>query len=354
MRVVILAPSGTPPLDLAGPMEVFFEAAQEVGDPHAYEVAVVGTRPGPVVGGCGFTVLPTRTIGDPDLPIDTLLVGGSPEIEPDPLAIAWIARRTPSVRRCGSVCTGTFLLAAAGLLHGRTVTTHWRYAERLAADYPDVTVDPDRIFIRDGALCTSAGATAGIDLALALVEEDFGRHVALAVARRLVVLAKRPGGQSQFSAQLAAQVSAKTPIQRAQEWIVQNLCADLSVDNLARRAGMSTRNFSRVFHLETETTPADFVEAARVEAARSLLEDTDTPLKRVAALCGFGNADVMRHAFIRRVGLGPLEYRKRYRPTYRPGKRTPSPLPNPIEPSRSRVFPMPATRPSANIYSQAA
>ncbi len=314
MRIVILAPPGVQSLDVVGPAEVFWEAARRLGDPDAYQVQVMGTTDGAVCGTGSLRLLADRTIYDPDEPIDTLLVGGDPAFDQiDPAVIAWLKRRIPSIRRYGSVCTGVFFLAAAGLLDGRRVTTHWECADKLEREYPKLIVDADQIFIREGALCTTAGVTAGMDLALALVEEDFGRELALIVARYMVMFLKRPGGQSQFSAHLAAQMSSKTPIQQAQEYALENLAGDLSVETLALRTGMSTRNFSRVFRREVNVTPAEFVEAARLDAARRMLEDTTTPLQRIAHACGFGNLNGMRRVFIRNLGIAPLDYRKRFR-----------------------------------------
>ena len=314
MRIVLLAPPGVQTLDVVGPAEVFWEAARRLGDPNAYEVQVIGTRPGPISGTGSLRLVPDRTIQDPDEPIDTLLVAGDPAFdEIDPAITHWLKRRVISVRRYGSICTGVFFLAAAGLLDGRRVTTHWECADKLANDYPNLVVDPDQIFIIDGGLCTAAGVTAGIDLALALVEEDHGRELALIVARYMVVFLKRPGGQSQFSAHLAAQMSSKTSIQKSQEYVLENLSADLSIDALAGLIGMSPRNFARVFRRETAMTPAEFVEAARLDAARRMLVDSTTPLQRIAHICGFGSVDGMRRTFVRNIGIAPLEYRKRFR-----------------------------------------
>jgi transcriptional regulator GlxA family with amidase domain len=314
MRIVILAPPGVQSLDVVGPAEVFWEAARRLGDPSAYQVQVMGTTAGAVCGTGSLRFLADRTIYDPDEPIDTLLVGGDPAFDQiDPAVTAWLRRRVPSIRRHGSVCTGVFFLAAAGLLDGKRVTTHWECAAKLEREYPKLIVDADQIFIHDGVLCTTAGVTAGMDLALALVEEDFGRELALIVARYMVMFLKRPGGQSQFSAHLAAQMSSKTSMQRAQEYALENLTADLSVEALALHAGMSTRNFARVFRREMNMTPAEFVEAARLDAARRMLVDTSTPLQRVAHICGFGNVDGMRRTFVRNIGIAPLDYRKRFR-----------------------------------------
>jgi transcriptional regulator GlxA family with amidase domain len=317
MRVVILAPPGVQSLDVVGPAEVFWEAARRLGNPSAYEVQIMGTTTGAICGTGSLRFLADRTIYDPDESIDTLLVGGDPAFdEIDPAVTAWLRRRAPTVRRCGSVCTGVFFLAAAGLLDGRRVTTHWECADKLRHDFPNLFVDDNQIFIRDGSLCTTAGVTAGMDLALALVEEDFGRELALTVARYIMMFLKRPGGQSQFSAHLAAQMSTRSQIQQAQEYVLENLSADLSVDVLAHRAGMSTRNFSRVFRRDIKLTPAGFVDAARIDAARRMLADTKMPLQRIARACGFGNLNTMRRVFIRNLGVAPLDYRKSFRSAY--------------------------------------
>ncbi|MCW2244303.1 GlxA family transcriptional regulator [Azospirillum canadense] len=316
MRIVILAPPGVQSLDVVGPAEVFWEAARRLGDPGAYEVQVMGTADGPVLGTGSLRFLADRIIHDPDQPIDTLLIGGDPSFNTiDPAVIAWLRRRVPTVRRYGSICTGVFLLAATGLLDGRRVTTHWECADKLRAEYPNLIVDDDQIFIRDGALCTAAGVTSGIDLALSLLEEDHGRELALLVARYMVMFLKRPGGQSQFSAHLAAQTASRTTIQRSQQYVLENLSSDLSVESLAVQAGMSPRNFARIFRRDTNRTPAEFVAAARLDAARRMLVDTQAPLQRISHSCGFGDLSTMRRAFLRNLGITPLDYRKRFRST---------------------------------------
>ncbi|NUB06697.1 helix-turn-helix domain-containing protein [Azospirillum sp. Vi22] len=316
MRIVLLAPPGVQALDVVGPAEVFWEAARRLGDPKAYEVQVMGTAEGPVCGTGSLRFLADRTIHDPDQPIDTLLIAGDPSFSAiDPAVIDWLRRRAPEVRRYGSICTGVFLLAATGLLDGRRVTTHWECADKLRAEFPTLTVDSDQIFIRDGNISTAAGVTSGIDLALSLLEEDHGRELALLVARYMVMFLKRPGGQSQFSAHLAAQVSSRTGIQKIQAYVLDNLSADLSVEALASQAGMSSRNFARVFKRDVGRPPADFVEAARLDAARRMLVDSPTPLQRVAHICGFGDASSMRRAFVRNLGINPVDYRKRFRTT---------------------------------------
>ena len=216
-------------------------------------------------------------------------------------------------QRVTSVCTGAFLLAEAGLLAGRRVTTHWAYADELQRQFPEVIVDPEPIYVRDGHIVTSAGVTAGIDLALALVEEDIGRAAALAVARHLVVFLRRPGGQAQFSAQLRAQVAQRQPLREVQQWITERPAADLSVERLAARAGLSPRHFARSFTAETGVSPGQYVDQVRLEAARRGLEDTGDGIEQVARCCGYGTPEAMRRAFIRALGVSPAGYRQRFR-----------------------------------------
>jgi transcriptional regulator GlxA family with amidase domain len=316
MHVAIVAPPNVQSLDVSGPVDVFMEAARQSGGKAAYEVSLISVEETEVVRAGGLSLVADTSINGPDREIDTLLVAGSPDIATADTLIdlqCWLRRRAPTVRRYGSVCTGAFFLGAAGLLDGKQVTTHWARAAELAARYPGANVEPDRIYVKDGPLYTSAGVTAGIDLTLMLIEEDHGRELALAVARHLVMFLRRPGGQSQFSAHLAAQMATESRIQSVQHWILENLSKDLSLPTIAAHAGMSVRNFARLFHSETGGTPADFIELARVDAARRLLEDSETPLQRVASTCGFGTADTMRRAFIRRIGTGPHDYRARFR-----------------------------------------
>lgn len=315
MRIALLAFPGVQLLDVIGPLDVFHEAQRLLGR-EVYQLDILAIAPGPIRGSSGVQLLPTGTIDQEQSPIDTLLVAGSPEIR-HTLAehlhvIHWLQQQASDVRRLGSVCTGVFALATAGLLDGHKATTHWNAAARLAADFPAIAVEPDAIYIKDGCFYTSAGVTAGMDLALALVEEDLGRELALRVARELVMFLKRPGGQSQFSAHLAAQTSERSLIRDIQRWIIDNIGADLSLEQLALRASMSTRNFSRIFKKETQTTPADFVEVARIDAARRMLEESALPLKRVADSCGFGDMNNLRRSFLRRLGVSPSDYRRRF------------------------------------------
>jgi transcriptional regulator GlxA family with amidase domain len=231
----------------------------------------------------------------------------------DERLVAWVRAAAARSRRVASVCTGAFLLAKAGVLDGRRATTHWSGCAELARRHPEIEVDPDPIFVRDGHVITSAGVTAGMDLALALVEEDLGREIALEAARWLVLFVKRPGGQAQFSAQLAAQTAEREPLRELQSWIPDNLTADLSVPALAGRACMSERNFARAFRSETGMTPAAYVEAARVESARIALETGGLHVEAVARRSGFGTVETMRRAFRRRLGVSPASYRERFR-----------------------------------------
>jgi transcriptional regulator GlxA family with amidase domain len=255
-------------------------------------------------------------IGDSfDEPIDTLLIAGCPNAadeRPPPAVLDWLRRTAPRTRRFGSVCSGAFLLASAGLLDGHRVTTHWAVARLLAERYPQVEVDEDAIHVRDGKVRTAAGVTAGLDLALALVEEDLGRDVAMRIASQLVMFFKRPGGQLQFSRKGEAAPVGRSALQEIQRWIAANPGLDHSVASLAQRMELSPRHFARLFRDEVGMTPAAWVEAARVTSARAMLEDGQDSPKQVAARCGFADADVLRRAFARHVGVTPAEYRKRH------------------------------------------
>jgi transcriptional regulator GlxA family with amidase domain len=312
-RVVIVAFPGVQTLDVTGPAEVL-RAATKLHPP-GYEVTVAAMEQGPLRTST-VKFVPDLPLSACRFPIDTLIVAGGTgtrRAEDDEALIAWLREAAKRSRRVTSVCTGAFLLARAGLLDGRHATTHWASCPELAERYPAVSVEPDPIFVRDGNVATSAGVTAGMDLALALVEEDLGRGVALKAARWLVVFLKRPGGQAQFSAQLAAQTADRAPLRELQAWIPDHLDEDLSVPALASRAAMSERNFARAFRRETGMTPAAYVEAARVESARIALETGDLPVENVARQSGFGTVETMRRAFRRRVGVSPMDYRSRFR-----------------------------------------
>jgi transcriptional regulator GlxA family with amidase domain len=263
----------------------------------------------------GLTLVPDGDLDSAAGPIDTLVVaggGGTVGAIVDRRLIEWLADAARRSRRVTSVCSGAFLLAEAGLLAGRRATTHWSVCHVLAERYPTVTVEPEPIYVRDGDVWTSAGVTAGMDLALALVEEDHGRDAALAIARRFVLFLRRPGTQAQFSAQLSAQTAERDVLQDVQAHVADHPGDDLSVEALARRAGMSVRNFARSFRAEIGTTPARYVERVRIEAARRMLEETDTGVDAVATACGFGTAETMRRAFLRALRIPPAEYRRRF------------------------------------------
>jgi transcriptional regulator GlxA family with amidase domain len=320
-RVAVVAFPNVQILDVTGPLEVFSVASRLLAAsggrrPPAYAVEVLARTAGTLTASSGLKLAAERSLRQVRGGIDTLLVAGgfgTAAAVGDRTLTSWLRRIAPRVRRLGSVCTGTFVLAEAGLLAGRRVTTHWGWWKQLADAYPAVHVDPDPIFVRDGNIYTSAGVTAGMDLALALVEEDHGRDLALAVARQLVLFLRRPGGQSQFSAQLAAQVAARDPLRELQAWIGEHPAADLSVPALASRVAMSPRNFARVFTREVGMTPARYVEAVRVETARRRLEETVDGVEQVAATAGFGSSESMRRAFLRIVRVAPHAYRSRFK-----------------------------------------
>ena len=309
-------------LDIAGPLTTFAAANHIIqsdcpGMPLPYDCEVLGRSAGPVQTSTGVPLVARRGYTCLRDGIDTLIVPGGPravmkQVCEDSGLIEAVRRLAPRVARLASVCTGTFVLAKAGLLEGRTAATHWRACQRLADEHPSIDVDRDSIFVKDGHFYSSAGKTAGIDLALAMIEEDLGRDWALAVSRYMVVHLKRPGGQSQFSVPLRAQVDDAVALKGLPLWIAENLHEDLSVPALAARVGMSLRNFIRVFQKEMGATPAKFVEAARIEAARRRLEESRLPLETLAKDLGFGTGERMRRTFQRQVGVNPEFYRERF------------------------------------------
>jgi transcriptional regulator GlxA family with amidase domain len=332
---VILVHPGVQSLDVTGPLEVFSGAQQllearprrmPAGQPLAeakrgggidrgYTTTVVSLDGAPVATSSGLTIVPHTDLHHAPARVDTLLVAGGFGAElacADPALIEWIAACAQTTRRVASVCTGAFLLAAAGVLDGHRATTHWAAAAELARRYPEVAVDPEPIFVRDGRVWTSAGVTAGMDLALALVEEDLDRDAALTIARHLVLFLRRPGNQSQFSATLATRAPARHGLREVQRYAVENLAADLTVEALAQLAHMSPRHFARSFRAEVGLTPARYVERLRLEAARRRLEESEEPVAAVALACGFGTAETMRRGFLRTLGVGPAEYRRRF------------------------------------------
>lgn len=314
MQIVIFVPSNVHSLELAGLTDVFAEANARVAEAF-YKVAIVAADERPVRCGSGLTVVPdSGYLASPDGP-DTLLVAGSVGVPnaPGKDIIDWLTRTVPRTLRYGSVCTGAFILGAAGLLGGHRVTTHWQFASLLAERFPDVKVEGDRVFVREGALITSAGSSAAIDLGLSLVEEDLGREVALYVARRLVVFLKRPGDQSQFSVHLAAQAVARGRLHHVQHYILNHPAADLSVEALAKLAAMSARNFTRVFTHEVGITPSKYVDLTRIDVARYLIEGSQMSIDAIAVKCGFASTRAMRRAFVDHLGMTPSEYRERFR-----------------------------------------
>lgn len=319
-RVAMVIYPGVAPLDVAGPLQVF-GVANALSQQPLYDVAVVGPTAEAVSTRIGFALLPTCAMAELALPIDTLLVsgGGMPDAATAPAVLDWLKHASLQARRFGSIWTGAFALGAAGLLDGKRVATHWAFAAELARRYPKAQVEIDPIFIRDGTLYSSAGISAGIDLALALLEEDHGRDVALSVARYLVLFLKRPGGRAQFASQLQAQFSSVPAIQELQLWCNEHPASDLHVNKLAQRAGMSERNFARAFHGETGQTPAEFVRSVRLQAARQLLEETGLGLKAVARRSGLRSPATMRRLFLGHLGVSPTHYRHTFRPKKRTG-----------------------------------
>ncbi len=316
-RVVVLAFDGVQSLDVTGPVEVFDVAARHRVTP-SYRVEVVAPTAAPVTTTSGISINPARALADGRDAVDTFVVAGGEGVHErlkDADLVAQVRRVARRSRRVASVCSGAFLLAEAGLLDGRQVTTHWGRCRQLAREYPSLRVQPDPIFVCDGNFYTSAGVTAGIDLCLALVEADHGRDLALSVARQLVVFLKRPGGQAQFSSHLSTQVADRDALADVQSWIADHLEEDLAVPRLAARAAMSPRHFARVFRSETGVTPARFVEQARVEHARTRLEESSAGIEEIARACGFGTPETMRRAFLRSLWVGPSEYRQRFRAT---------------------------------------
>lgn len=299
-------------LDVTGPLEVF--AGAETHTPGTYRIRTASLDGGPVRTSSGLTLVPDLALAEAPAPHTLLVPGGQGTRRPDPRLTDWLRARGPHAERLVSVCTGAILLAEAGLLDGHRVTTHWAYSDTLARDHPAIDVEPDPVYIRDGKVATSAGVTCGIDLALALVEEDLDRDVALAIARHLVVFLRRPGNQAQFSAQLAAQTAQRAPLREVQQWITEHPDGDLSVDALAARARLSPRHFARAFQSETGTTPGRYVDRVRLEHARRLLEDTADGVEEISRACGYGTAETMRRAFVKALGTPPAEYRRRFRP----------------------------------------
>jgi len=317
--VLFVGYDGVGLLDLTGPFTVFWSASwflAQRGEP-VYERRVATVSGGPVNTADGITLVAEPLSNFDDAQIDTLVVPGALDLSgamKDRALVEWLATNAPRARRICSVCTGTFVLAEAGLLDGKRVVTHWQVAESLASQYPSLKVEPDAFFVRDDPVWSSAGVSAGIDLALALVQDDCGRDVAMSVARQLVVYMKRPGGQTQFSELLVhSSGNGSEPFAELHDWLTHHLHDEtLSVETLARRACMSARNFARVYKTKTGRTPAKAIELFRLQTARRLLEDTDERIEAIARRTGFGDEDRMRNTFQRHLNVSPRDYRERF------------------------------------------
>ncbi|MGW6130814.1 GlxA family transcriptional regulator [Cellulomonas sp. NPDC055163] len=312
-RVVIVAFPSAQILDVTGPMEVFSSASLFL-PAVSYRTELASVAGGPIQASSGMQFV-TSALRDVDGEVDTLVVAGGRGIEEssaDPDLLGEVRRLAATARRVTSVCSGAFVLAAAGLLDGRRATTHWAWCERLKSTYPTVSVEPDAIYVHDGHIWTSAGVTAGIDLALALVAADHGRQAAATIARRLVVYLRRSGGQAQFSTLLAAQAGDSEPVRDLLAWLPDHLGNDLSVPALARHVNLSERQFSRVFKAEVGTSPADHVEATRLDSACRLLETTSSPIEHIAKICGFGTPETMNRSFRRRLNTTPGDHRRHF------------------------------------------
>ncbi|MDY0746593.1 GlxA family transcriptional regulator [Paucibacter sp. R3-3] len=317
MKLALVVFDGVQSLDVAGPLDVFSEANAVLPPDQQYELTLVGLRPGPVRCANGMELNVSVDYRSYAGQADLLLVAGGPRLPEQPAPerdfLDWLARQAAGAKRFGSVCNGAFLLAHAGLLDGHEATTHWNDAPRLCEQFPRARVRPDKIYVRDGRLFTSAGVTAGIDLCLALLAEDWGHEMALHVAKRLIVYIRRDGGQSQYSPYLAVGPKEDTMVAKVMRYVTEHISETLSIEQIADAVGVSRRTFSRVFAKEATVTPSVFVEQVRVDFARKLLEQTDLPLKTVAFRSGFHSAAHMRMIFLRRLESTPRQYRERFR-----------------------------------------
>ena len=332
-RIGIFIYPGADILDIAGPSEVFAFAnlmllLQGVTKEPAYIIDILAEKPGVITTLMGLQIIATHGYSDMSDDIDTLIIAGgfvpagffpgvdvgNPSTFKNPVLMAWIRTMSTRVKRLASVCTGAFALAESGILNGRRATTHWDFCQRLMLDYPDVKVEPNQIFIQEGNIFTSGGITSGIDLALTMLEDDWGHDIALAVARYIVVFLKRPGGQSQFSNYLTAEAAHRPDFRELQTWIMAHPAEDLRVEVLASRVCMSPRNFARLFLAETGMTPAKYVEMARIDAARHYLQTSNLSIEMIAEKSGFFDPERMRRSFIRQLGVNPKNYRDRFNP----------------------------------------
>lgn len=318
-KVVMLSVPPAQGIDVIGPLEAFGIASrmlEESSGRRGYETELVTNAADlSLPTSSGVRIIAHRHYHEVRGKIDTVLLsGGAGTRAPrDPDLLAWLRKMQKQARRLCSVCTGAFLLADAGLLNGRRATTHWKFVESFARKHPGVSWDPNPIFVQDGNIYTSAGITAGMDLALALIEEDYGSALALSVARHMVIFLRRPGSQAQFSVAMSAQAAERKSLQELQVWIAENLAKNLSVEVLAEHAAMSARNFTRVFTRELGSTPAHYVEQVRIEAARTQLAATDDSVEQVASRCGFSSAELLRRCFLRHFKVAPSQYRKHFR-----------------------------------------
>ena len=324
-RIGIFVYDGMMALDAVGPADVFGIAnlmgrQENPAAGQQYDISLVGWRKGLVRTGTGFRIAADLSLHDADPALDTLIVPGGFALRDGEAALAipavnaWLRRAARQSRRVASICTGAVILAKLGLLGGRRATTHWLYCDQLRAEFPAVTVEPDSLWIRDGKIYTSAGITSGMDLALALVEEDLGRRFALELARLLVMFLKRPGGQSQFSSELISQLASPDRLEDLVEWIRDHLGSPLTIEDLAERAKMSARNFQRVFTRQCGMPPAKFIERLRIERARVIIEDTDLAMAEIARKSGFDSEQRMRRSFQRVLGINPADHADRVRP----------------------------------------
>jgi transcriptional regulator GlxA family with amidase domain len=320
-HIVIIAPPNTSILDVAGPLEVFAKTADYIrmyipNITETYTTHVISTQASKIINtSSGLPIVCEGGIKSITYKVDTVLVAGIPNAPENMVpkeTLNWLRQNFNFIRRVGSICAGAFILAEAGILDGKRATSHWRVCDKLARYYPKIKVESDPIFIKDGNVYTSAGISTGMDLSLAMVEEDFGKDIALSVARQLVLYLKRPGNQSQFSAILTHQKADYQPIRDLQDWIIDHLDEPLSVETLAEKASMSPRNFARVFLRETGTTPAKYIEKLRLETARRRLEETQLTLDEISSECGVGNADALRRLFIRHMKTTPSNYRRSF------------------------------------------
>ncbi|CAE6706173.1 HTH-type transcriptional regulator CdhR [Paraburkholderia nemoris] len=318
MKVGIVIFDGVQALDVAGPLDVFAEANTFLPEHQRYQVSLVGYEAGTVACSNGMGLSVPYGYAEFDTPFDLLLIAGGPQLpdaQPRREFLTWLQDQARGAARFGSVCNGAFVLAHAGLLDGKEVTTHWADADRLTDEFPQACVQPDRIFIRDGRLFTSAGVTAGIDLCLSLVAEDWGHELAVRVAKRLVVYIQREGGQSQYSPYVGVRKDQDPIVSKVLGYVTEHITDTLSIEQLASAVSVSRRTFSRLFSKYAKVTPSAFVEQVRVDTARKLLEETDAPLKTVAFNCGFHSATHMRAIFFRRLNVTPRQYRQRFRGT---------------------------------------